>query len=89
MATITNTDTRAARIAEIVTGSANELNWCIATWAAPEYGHTEVTGEGHGWQIVRKNANGSYTYNTSMMGGFRNSLQDVKDMAAAKGYIVL
>lgn len=86
MTIITNTDTRAQRQAEIITTSDNALNWCIAVWPAPANGHTRIDGNGYGWQIVVRRDNGTYSYNTTMMGGYRDCLEDVKAMAVARGY---
>lgn len=86
MTKITNTDTRASINATIITFANNDLSWCIAVWAAPSYGRTMIDGNGHGWQIVRANRSGSYTYNSSMMGGFADSLDDAKAIALRAGY---
>lgn len=89
MATIINTDTKHRQVAEIISKADNDLGWCIATWPAPKSGFDKITGEGHGWQIVRARRDGTYSYNNSMSGGYRNSLQDVKDFAASKGYTII
>lgn len=87
MTKITNTDTRTSREATIITHPSN-LSWCIALWAAPEYGFSKVDGNGHGWQVVRANG-GSYTYNNSMMGGFRDSRAEVEERAVNAGYALV
>ncbi|KQZ81858.1 hypothetical protein ASD64_08850 [Mesorhizobium sp. Root157] len=89
MTTITNSDTFQSREAQIITTSDNDLNWCIAVWAAPDKGYSEVDGNGHGWQVVRLQNDGSYTYNNTMMGGYRDSLEDVRSRAIASGYSLI
>ena len=78
MTKITNSDTRESRDATIITTHDNDLRWCIAAWAAPEYGWSKADGNGHGWQLVRANEDGTYSYNTTMNGGYRDSLDDVR-----------
>lgn len=89
MAIITNFDDGQTRDAQIITESSNELNWCIAVWPAPKSGRTKVDGNGHGWQIVREQEDGTYTYNDTMLYGFEDSLDDVKAKFAAAGYTIL
>lgn len=89
MTTITNVDTGETRDATIITKPSAGLNWCIATWPAPDYGWSKVDGNGHGWQVVRLDEDGNYTYNASMAGGFRDSLEDVRKRIAGRGYELL
>lgn len=85
MVTITNTDSRVSREAEIVTTANNALNWCVATWPAPDIGPTGSIG----YQIVKRQANGKYTYNDTMMHGYRDSIEAIRQMAKAAAYEVL
>lgn len=79
MTKIYNRDSRKSADAEIITGHNNELNWAIAAFPyASRYG----------WQIVREN-HGKYTYNETMMGGYEDSLDAVRDMARKAGYEVI
>lgn len=89
MTKITNTDSRETREAQIITLPSGSIQWCVAVWPAPEYGWSKADGNGHGWQIVRRWDDGRYTYNGEMMGGFRDSLDDVRAFAAAKGYTLI
>lgn len=81
MTTITNSDTRKTTEAQIITKPAQNLNWCIAVWPTPNCGRTKIDGNGYGWQIVRLQNSGKYTYNETMMGGIHDSLEDVRAMA--------
>lgn len=89
MTKITNTDTHEALDVTIITTHDGELRWCIAVWATPSYGRSKVDGNGHAWQVVRANENGSYSYNNSMMGGWSDSLDEAKDRAVRSGYVLL
>jgi hypothetical protein len=86
MTKITNTDAKQSREVGIITEPTKNLQWCIATWPAPGYGRTKRSADGHGWQIVRRQDNGTYTYNGEMMGNFEDSLDAVRAMAVASGY---
>lgn len=86
MTSIINTDNRRVRDAALVTRPTGESRLCIATWAAPTYGWSRVDGNGHGWQVVKAQANGTYTYNDDMAGGFRDSREEIVALAAKNGY---
>ena len=85
MTRITNFDTGESREADIITLPSADLHWCVAAWLAPDYGWSKVDGNGHGWQFVRLQEDGTYTYNGTMMGGYRDSLDDVREWARSCG----
>ncbi len=88
MAKIINTDTYKVQEAELITTTDGKLSWGIAVWAAPEMGRTKITGEGVGYQIVRREG-GRYIYNNTMLGGYYDCLADAKKMAADAGYTLI